>query len=70
MLPDLNGYQICRQLKEDDRTKDIPVLMLTAKDRDDFWGMESGAEIYINKPYDPIRVTEQIEELLLERLQD
>jgi DNA-binding response OmpR family regulator len=52
MLPKLDGYEVCRLLKCDDRYKHIPILMLTAKfqEKDKVLGMETGANEYITKP--------------------
>lgn len=54
MMPKLNGYQVCRELKSDAACKDIPVVMLTAKTQqtDKFWGREVGASDYITKPFE------------------
>jgi two-component system, OmpR family, alkaline phosphatase synthesis response regulator PhoP len=54
MLPNLDGYKVCRLLKFDDRYKHIPILMLTAKsqEKDKALGMETGANEYITKPFD------------------
>ena len=53
MLPDLSGTEICRRLREGDRTRDIPVLMCTAKGEeiDRVVGFEVGADDYVVKPY-------------------
>lgn len=54
MMPKLNGYQVCRELKSDAKCKDIPVVMLTARAQqtDKFWGREVGADDYITKPFE------------------
>ena len=54
ILPKLNGYQVCRQIKSIPETADIPVIMITgkAKDSDRHWGMEQGADEYITKPFE------------------
>jgi len=54
MLPKLDGYKVCRLLKFDERYKDIPILMLTAKtqEKDKLLGKETGANEYITKPFD------------------
>lgn len=54
MLPKLDGYKVCRLLKFDERYKYIPILMLTAKtqEKDKILGKETGANEYINKPFD------------------
>jgi diguanylate cyclase (GGDEF)-like protein len=53
MMPELDGYAVCRLLKEDDRTKNIPVIFITAKDQtdDELRGLEMGAVDYITKPF-------------------
>ena len=53
MLPDLSGTEICRKLREGDRTRDIPVVMCTAKGEeiDRVVGFEVGADDYVVKPY-------------------
>ena len=55
MLPGINGIDLCRIFKQNDRTKAIPVIMLTAKseDADIVAGLEMGAEDYITKPFSP-----------------
>jgi two-component system response regulator MprA len=53
MLPGLDGIEVCRRLRENEATTDIPILMLTAKDevRDRVTGLESGADDYLTKPF-------------------
>src|SRR5262245_60650799 len=53
MLPDLSGTEICRRLREGERTRDIPVIMCTAKGEeiDRVVGFEVGADDYVVKPY-------------------
>ena len=55
MLPGINGLDLCRIFKQNDRTKAIPVIMLTAmsEDADIVAGLEMGAEDYITKPFSP-----------------
>ena len=53
MMPDMDGYEVCRQLKADIKTKNIPILFLTAKSdvEDEYLGLELGAVDYIRKPF-------------------
>ncbi|MBF0272675.1 MAG: response regulator [Magnetococcales bacterium] len=55
MMPGLNGYEICRQLKSNPETKDIPVIFLTSKDGqdDEAVGLKFGAVDFIRKPSSP-----------------
>jgi two-component system alkaline phosphatase synthesis response regulator PhoP len=55
MLPGLDGLDVCRQLKSSPSTKQVPVIMLTAKDDDAdiVSGLELGAEDYMTKPFSP-----------------
>lgn len=66
MMPELNGYQVCRQMKQDQGLRDVPVVLLTAKDSeaDRFWGEEVGASLYLTKPIDPADVVRKIQGLL------
>ena len=68
MMPAMNGYQVCRALKENSATKEIPILMLTAKSQesDKFWGREAGADAYMTKPFDMDELINEIEGLLIE----
>ncbi|MBN1262033.1 MAG: response regulator [Anaerolineae bacterium] len=54
MLPDIDGYEVCRQLRTNLRTSHIPILFLTQKDErsDKIRGLELGADDYITKPFD------------------
>jgi two-component system phosphate regulon response regulator PhoB len=55
MLPGVDGFDVCKDLKSQPETKDIPVIMLTAKseDIDVVTGLELGADDYITKPFSP-----------------
>ena len=54
MLPDIDGYEVCRRLRMNTRTSHIPVIFLTQKDErsDKLQGLELGADNYITKPFD------------------
>lgn len=55
MLPGENGFDVCRKIKNNPRLKHIPVLMLSAKDKeiDIILGLELGADDYVSKPFSP-----------------
>jgi PleD family two-component response regulator len=54
MLPDMNGYDVCKELRQTTRTSHIPIIFLTQKDErsDKLIGLELGADDYITKPFD------------------
>jgi DNA-binding response OmpR family regulator len=54
MLPDMDGYDVCRELRGSLRTSHIPIIFLTQKDErsDKIAGLELGADDYITKPFD------------------
>jgi two-component system alkaline phosphatase synthesis response regulator PhoP len=66
MLPKLDGYKVCRLLKFDERYKNIPIIILSARTQegDQLLAMEMGANRFVTKPYDFAEVLKHIETLL------
>jgi twitching motility two-component system response regulator PilG len=66
MLPEIDGFEVCRQIKSDPSTRHIPVVMLTAKkSREDMVrGEKVGADWYITKPFKSAMVIETIQRFL------
>ena len=66
MMPKLDGYETCKLLKGDEATRDIPVILLSAKGRnvDQKIGFEVGADDYITKPFSPRKLVERINAIL------
>lgn len=66
MMPVLDGFEVCKRLKEGKHTADIPVLMLSAAAHIDSVnrGLEVGAEDYIIKPFEPEKLQEKITQIL------
>ena len=62
MLPDTDGFEVCRRLKSDQQTASVPVVMLTALDREEQRkrGIECGAVKYMTKPFDPDQLIDAI----------
>ncbi|UCH34422.1 MAG: response regulator [Armatimonadota bacterium] len=58
MMPHMDGFEVLKRLKSDDKTKNIPVVMLTAKaqDADVFRGWASGVDCYLTKPFNPLEL--------------
>ena len=81
VMPDMDGYEVCRRLKADERTRDIPVIFVTVKNsvEDEAYGFNLGAVDYISKPFQPtvvhVRVNSQMEQqqsknIIKQQLQD
>ena len=66
MLPEVDGMIVCRLLKNDPRTKNIPIVMVTAKteEKDRVAGLELGADDYIIKPFSPREVVLRVSAVL------
>ncbi len=62
MMPDMNGYEVCRNLKQRTDTKDIPVIFLTVKndEEDIIEGFEAGAVDYVKKPFNKAELLARI----------
>jgi diguanylate cyclase (GGDEF)-like protein len=62
MMPGLDGYEVCRRLRADQRTAQVPVIFLTAKSmvRDKVTGLTAGADDYVLKPFDPIELVARV----------
>jgi len=53
VMPERNGFQICRELKSNEEFNSIPVILVTSKDTasDKYWGEQQGADGYVTKPF-------------------
>jgi two-component system, OmpR family, alkaline phosphatase synthesis response regulator PhoP len=71
MLPEIDGLEVCRRIKRDPRTREIPIVMLTAKgeEADIVAGLEIGADDYITKPFSPRVLMARINAVLRRREQ-
>jgi len=69
MLPGLGGLDLCRILKQNEKTRHIPIIMLTAKseEADVVAGLEMGAEDYVTKPFSPRVLTARVRTVLRRR---
>ena len=66
MLPEIDGFEVCRRIKSNEATRKIPVIMLTAKkSREDMArGEQVGADWYITKPFKSVMVIETIQRFM------
>jgi two-component system response regulator MprA len=66
MMPGIDGLEVCRRLRSNPTTRDVPVLMLTAKDEvgDRIRGLQTGADDYLTKPFDFYELLERIKAIL------
>ncbi len=66
MLPDISGIEYARQLKKDDDTREVPIIMLTARVEEDdkVRGLDAGADDYVTKPFSPRELIARIQAVL------
>ncbi|MEP6977048.1 MAG: response regulator [Thermoleophilia bacterium] len=66
MMPGLDGWQVAEQLLEDDRTRSIPIVFLTARAefRDRARGLDLGGIDYVTKPFNPLELAPLVEDML------
>lgn len=66
VLPDRSGFEICRDLKEDTDTKDIPIVLCSSKGSkmDKYWGMQQGANAYLAKPVDADELVQTVRKFI------
>ena len=66
MMPSLNGFEVTRRLREDPATREIPVILLTARaqEADVQEGFEAGADDYIRKPFSPRELSARVQAVL------
>jgi two-component system OmpR family response regulator len=66
IMPDMDGYQVARQLREDPVTQNLPIIMISGRneDVDEILGLELGADDYIRKPFEPVLVLARVKACL------
>jgi len=66
MMPEMDGFEVCRQLKSDPKTRGIPVIIITALDKteDNVKGIEVGADDFLTRPFDAVILAARIKSLL------
>jgi twitching motility two-component system response regulator PilH len=66
IMPEMNGYELCRWIKNDPAAQTVPVLICSTKDQefDRYWGMKQGADAYITKPFQAGEMLKTVKQLL------
>ncbi|MDX2214954.1 MAG: response regulator [Oculatellaceae cyanobacterium bins.114] len=66
IMPQMNGYELCRWIKNEPATQNLPVLICSTKSEefDRYWGMKQGADAYITKPFHPPELIKTVKQLL------
>ena len=66
VMPNMNGYELCRWIKSNKATETIPVIICSSKSEefDRYWGMKQGADAYISKPFRPNDMIDTVKQLL------
>lgn len=66
VMPEMNGYDVCRSLKKSPDTTTIPVILCSTKgeDFDKYWGLKQGAAAYLTKPFEPAELLKLVTEHL------
>ena len=66
VMPRMNGYEVCRRLKTEPKTQNVPVIICSSKGEefDRYWGMKQGADAYIVKPFQPRELLVTVKQLL------
>ncbi len=65
IMPQINGYEVCRRLKADPKTSHIPVILCSTKSTqvDHYWGLKQGADAYVVKPFPPNELIGTVKQL-------
>jgi len=68
MMPKVNGFELCKRIRDDDQLATIKIVMVTAKnqDKDEMKGMNLGADDYIMKPFEPAELLHVVRQVLNE----
>ncbi|MEB3359248.1 MAG: response regulator [Synechococcales bacterium] len=66
IMPEMNGYELCRWIRSEPAVRTVPILICSTKSEefDRYWGMKQGADAYITKPFTPIELLRTVRTLL------
>ena len=68
IMPNMDGFQACRKMKNSPELKHIPIIMLTSKNQksDKFWGQKQGADVYLTKPCEDSVLLKEVSQIFAE----
>ena len=66
VMPQVNGYEVCRRMRTNPVSKDVPVILcsIKAEEFDRYWGIRQGADAYVAKPFKPQELLATVKKLL------
>lgn len=66
VMPGMSGFELCRSLKKQPETADVPIVICTSKnqDIDRLWGMKQGADAYLTKPYTQDQLVQAVKSVM------
>ena len=66
MMPKMGGLDVCRKLRKNPETENIPIVACTAKDRDvdRMWALKQGVKAYVTKPFTPEELVSTVKEII------
>ncbi|MFB6230046.1 MAG: response regulator [Salinibacter sp.] len=64
VMPERDGIDLCRAIREDEQLRPLPVILLTARQEDRLSGLQAGADAYVSKPFDPAELEARVENLI------
>ncbi len=69
LMPKINGFELCKRFRENESTKDVPLIMLTAlaQERDLSKGIKGGADCFITKPFNAVDLLHEIETVMQDK---
>lgn len=67
VMPEMNGFELCRSLKKNPLTENLPIVLCTSKNQgiDRMWGMKQGADIYLTKPFTEEEIIQAVQSIAI-----
>lgn len=67
VMPEMNGFELCRSLKKNPNTKSLKIVVCTSKNQniDRLWGMRQGADVYLTKPFTEEEILQAVQSVIM-----